>query len=421
MTGRADSRSAARDIARRVLADVDEVSRISAPGSGVTRVAYTAEDAAARLWFRDRCREYGLDFSVDTVGNCFAALPGTPKTPLLLGSHLDSVPAGGRYDGVVGVMLGLELTRYFSAVSPELPLCAASFACEESTRFGFGTIGSNWLEGSVDVDSRPPLTDRSGQTLAEVLKRAGISEMGAPSAAYRSRDFRGLIEVHIDQGTVLTSMGARVAVVDVIAGVERTELTWRGQAAHSGGQWREDRHDALTAAASFIVEANQWWRDADPQGRKVQLTVGSLSVEPNSPNTVPGKVTAVVDIRSPDPVMMDTAAEEVAALASEAAQRNRTTVDRRALGRSAPLRMDQTLVSCLTSAAERAGAAIPSAVSLAGHDALVLGRSIPTGMLLLANPSGISHASAEALDSEALGIAVRILIDALPEVVKRTS
>lgn len=404
-------------LARRVLDDVDEVSRISAPGPGVTRIAYTPEDAAARRWFHQRCKQSGLRFEVDAIGNCYGwTVAATARRPLLIGSHLDSVPAAGRYDGIVGVMVGLELARWVTEAELDLPIVAASFAGEESTRFGFGTVGSGWVSGELRLDGDDPRVDRDGVPLRQVVAEARIDELG-PVSERTIHDFIGLVEVHIDQGTVLTTEGVRVGSVDTIWGVDRLEIVWNGETAHSGGRWREDRRDALVAACGFVVEANDWWSGADPRGRELQLTIGSLTVEPNSPNTVAGSVRAIVDTRAPSLASIERSTKEIVSIAEAGASRRGVTVSTRHLGRSRPLQVDGGIAGKLGEAADRLGLVLPAVPSLAGHDALVIGRHIPAGMLLVANPTGISHAPAEGLDAAGLEEALAILRESLPSVI----
>jgi hydantoinase/carbamoylase family amidase len=400
-------------LARRVLDDIEEVAQISAPGPGVSRIAYTREDALSRVWFKDRCERYGLRFEVDAIGNCYGWTPSaSSRRPLLVGSHLDSVPSAGRYDGIVGVMVGLELARWVTAGELSLPIVAASFACEESTRFGFGTIGSGWLAGEVALEGAGAPVDREGIPLAHVVSGALIEEVG-PVVERRIEDFLGLLEVHVDQGTIVTAVGARVGAVDTIWGVDRLEVTWSGQTAHSGGQWREDRRDALVAACGFVVAADAWWSTADPAGRQLQLTIGSLRVEPNSPNTVAGTVTAIVDTRASSLEMMTRSVREVVELAEAGTSRG-VEVSTQHLGRSRPLEVDRSLAATLGDAAGRAGLRLPAVPSLAGHDALVIGRHLPAAMILVANPTGISHAPEEDLDPVGLEQALAIMVEVLP-------
>ena len=414
MTADFDHRSAARAVVRRVKDDLEELAAISAPGPGTSRLAYGPEDAEARHWFKDRCDRYGLSFQADEVGNCFASMPGSQSArSLLMGSHLDSVPGGGRYDGTVGVVFGLEMARFFYERDRSLPLVVASFACEESTRFGFGTLGSRFLIGDLSMDSFSIVTDRYGQTLDAVLANSGIDEL-KPSPITFPDTFGSYLEVHIDQGTLLTSVGARIGIVSTIAGVHRTEFRWLGETAHSGARWRDDRRDALLAASSFIVGLNKWWRAVDPKGTRLQLTVGSFSVHPNSPNTVPGEVTMIVDLRSTEATVMDQSFAHLRQQAESVGSGHGVTVEIRDLGRSEPRVMDNEVIGVLEASAGRVGVEAPSCISLAGHDALVIGRRLQTGMLLLANPTGISHAPTESVDDDALFECALVVLEALP-------
>jgi N-carbamoyl-L-amino-acid hydrolase len=317
-------------------------------------------------------------------------------------------------------MVGLELARWITECELDLPVVAVSFACEESTRFGFGTVGSGWLAGEVALEGPDMPLDRQGAPLAEVVAQSGIGDAG-PAVERRVEDFLGLLEVHIDQGTILTSLGAHVGAVDTIWGVDRLELTWSGQTAHSGGRWREDRRDALLAACGFVVAADAWWSAVDPAGRHLQLTVGSLRVEPNSPNTVAGIATAIVDARAPSLETIVRSAQEVIGLAEAQATSQDVVLSTRHLGRSRPLQVDHALAGILKDSASRAGHQLPNVPSLAGHDALVIGRHAPTAMILIANPTGISHAPQEELDPEGLEQAFSVMVEALPATIENLS
>lgn len=407
----------AKAVALAASADLDELSRFSAPGPGVSRLAYGDEDARARRWFKEQCERIGLSFRADSVGNCLGFMPGyEDQRPLLIGSHLDSVLGGGRYDGTLGVVLGLKVIEWFMDKGASLPLAVANFACEESTRFGFGSIGSRFLVGDLIEDAFEVVVDLQGQSLGIILASAGFEELGGAVNGARV-DFRGYVEVHIDQGTTLTSMEARLAVVTRIAGVHRTEFIWTGEEAHSGGRVRSERRDALVAAADFIVRANKEWEETYPDERSLAFTIGRLSVEPNGPNTVPGRVDMVLDIRSVDLHLMERMRQRLGDIAEEVADQHRVAVLAENLGQVDPVSMDARLVETFEQAAVRVGVTSPQCVSLAGHDALVLGQTIPAGMLLLANPTGISHAPEESVDDQAVIDCALVLMEAIPDLI----
>jgi hydantoinase/carbamoylase family amidase len=404
----------AEAIAAAILRDLDELATLSAPGRGVTRLAFGSEDAGAREWFKRRCDELELTFRVDRVGNCFGFPPRSEeRKPILVGSHLDSVPGGGAYDGALGVVAGLRLAEWCLEHRPEVPVAVASFACEESSRFGFGSIGSRYFAGELEESAFADILDTEGCALSELLDDAGLSALG-PTSTVRPSDFRGYVEAHIDQGTTLTSAGATLGVVSAIAGVQRTRIVWTGEAAHSGGRLRSDRRDALLAAAEFVVRANDAWCEAFPDEQSLALTVGRLTVEPNRPNTVAGRVEMIVDVRSADSALTGAMLRRLDGLMSEVAGGRRVDVASEELGRSEGLAMDESVARALDEAAAAVDGAPARCVSLAGHDALVLGRVIPAGMLLLANPSGISHAPEEDVDHRAVVDCVAALAEALP-------
>lgn len=412
-----NTREDAKTLALRSKADLAVLSRISAPGPGVSRLAYSKEDAEARLWFKNECDRIGLVVREDAVGNCIGWIPASEnQRPLLIGSHLDSVLGGGPYDGALGVVLGLRVIEWHIAQGASLPLAVANFACEESTRFGFGSIGSRFLVGDLSEDSLGDFVDSEGQSLRSVVASTGLQHLGGIVNG-SNVDFRGYLEVHIDQGTTLTSMNATLGVVTRIAGVHRTELVWTGEEAHSGGRLRSDRRDALVAAAEFIVEANDEWKEAFRDERSLAFTIGRLTVEPNGPNTVPGRVEMVLDVRSADLHLMESMLQRLRRIAERVAREHRVDVRAEVLGQVDPVSMDARLVTTLDHAAARAKVRSPECISLAGHDALVIGASIPAGMLLLANPTGISHAPDESVDEQAMVDCAAVLMEAIPELV----
>src|SRR5438067_2490543 len=212
---------------QRVLADLEHLATLSAPGPGVTRLAFSREDAQARRWFEQRCADLGLRFEMDPIGNCFGWSSGAQRArPLLVGSHLDSVIHGGAYDGIVGVVLALEVARRVVAEQPKVPIGVVSFACEESTRFGIGCVGSRHLMGELTEEVRAGMRDRDGLSLEEVLAAAELrpSRRIVPDESF----IKGFLEVHIDQGTILSSSDYGFGLVDTIVGVHRTVFTFTG-------------------------------------------------------------------------------------------------------------------------------------------------------------------------------------------------
>ena len=402
-------------IARTALQAVEEIARLSSSTEGITRVAYSAEDMAAREWFRSYCERIGLEFSMDGVGNCFGSIAPARSPYLLIGSHLDSVIRGGRFDGVLGVCLGLALAQHYRHIESSLPLVVASFACEESTRFGFGSVGSRFFVGDLSEADLELVADPEGRTLLSYLDEAGLERTPPGRGTPRAGDAAAYLETHIDQGSMLRTMQTRLGLVTRIAGVQRIRISWIGEAAHSGARLRSERKDALLAASLLVVRLNEIWHDVDPEGAgRLALTVGRLDVQPNSPNTVPGMVELVIDLRGESGELMSSTAATVKDLCAALAEQTGCVYRWEELGVVAAAPMAEPVVNVLEESAGRRQAEWKRCISLAGHDASVLSRSIPTAMVLLANPAATSHAPEESVDPEALEQCVDLLLDALP-------
>lgn len=400
------------DLRRDVLRDLHDLELISAPGRGVTRLGYTTWDSNARTWFEERAATAGLHFRVDRYGNTYGATPAAATSrSVLVGSHLDSVFNAGPYDGALGVVASLHLAAESWREDPGVALTVVSFACEESTQFGFGSIGSHALAGVLDGDALAALRNRDGASLGSLLSQAGLADLPDESGQLANR-YSCFVELHIDQGTLLTNAGARVGLVTQIAGIVRLQVAFEGEASHSGARRRSDRRDAVVAAARFITDINDHWARVDPAGTRVQLTVGQMNVHPNSPNTVPGRAVLIVDIRSGSDDALDGFTEDIKHIASTSA--SSVGVEMSELEHTMPLKMDPGVMEVLATAADELGIETHPCISLAGHDAQIVGRVIPTAMLLLANPSGLSHSPAESVDHEAIAEALAICLLALP-------
>lgn len=405
--------------AERVLGDLRRLEEMSDSDTGVTRLGYTEMDHRARAWFIEQCRELGLTVEVDPVGNVFGwGKSAGGNRRILMGSHLDSVVGGGAFDGTVGVTVGLEVVRRLLERDPDLPVGVANFACEESTRYGVGCIGSRYLMGLLDMDDLDELVDNDGLSALHAINAGSFTG----SKIDVGDDFvAGYVEVHIDQGSLLTSMGCKIGIVDAIAGVDRISMEWTGESSHSGGRRRFERRDALLAAAQFVVEANRLWEEIEQEEGEasVAITVGKLDVRPNGPNTVAGHVHLIADVRSSDDGRLSQTADRLTAAAREVARSHRVELRAESMGRFDPVPMDPGLTRVLEAAAADLQIDGRTAPSLSGHDAMILGRRFPVALLLLPNPTGISHAPDEAVDAAALAQVCDLLEAALPKMLER--
>jgi len=402
-----------RTDAARVVADLGTLAAISDPGPGVTRVAYTARDAEGREWFARRCETLGLRFEIDRYGNCFGWARGCDARPaVLLGSHLDSVRQAGAYDGVLGVLVAFEVARAALERDPDAPVAVVSYACEESSRFGIGAIGSRLLLGDLSEEALDAQVDLEGTTLRDVLDRAGL-DANATSSFEVSR-IACFVEVHIDQGSSLAD-GSDVGIVTAIAGCVRVKFGFGGEAAHSGAHSRARRRNALLGAARFIAAAEELWTELEARDEVATITVGWIENAPNAPNSVAGRTDLVVDLRAPDPGVLRSAHGELQcrARAIAAGAGLELTVD--TLGYIEPVTMAPWLVDRLAREAGAQGIGHRLLPSLAGHDAEIVGTRIPTVMLFVANPNEVSHSPAEAMDEQSLAHTLALLDGALDD------
>ncbi|GCD20015.1 Zn-dependent hydrolase [Cellulomonas algicola] len=382
---------------RRAWADLAPVGRAD-DGRGYARFAWTRDDHTLREWFAGEATARGLDLVVDRAGNQWAWWGDPDATPgLVTGSHLDSVPGGGAFDGPLGVVSGLAALDVLGArgVQPSRPLGVACFVDEEGARFGVACAGSRLITGVLDADRARGLRDADGTTMADALRAAGRdpSTVGPdPEALARVGAF---VELHVEQGRGLVHSGAAVGVGRMIWPHGRWRVELRGEANHAGTTPLADRRDPMLDLAAFV----QHVRTAAVEAGAL-ATVGKVRVEPNGVNAIPSQVTAWLDVRAEDEARVRAvlAALTSWALAEESwtpvtwfdadlADEVATVLGARGTGPSGP------------TGGTRSDVRAPVLGTGAGHDAGILAAAgVPTTMLLVRNPTGVSHAPAEDAD-----------------------
>ena len=348
-----------------------------AASGGYRRFAWTAEDAELREWFAGEAAARGLDVVEDRAGNVWAWW-GSGAPGLVLGSHLDSVPDGGAYDGPLGVVssfAAVDLLRE-RGWQPARPVGIAMFGDEEGARFGVACAGSKILTGALAADRAAGLRDGDGTTMAEAVRRAGRAPLGPdPEALARIGTY---VELHVEQGVGLADLDRPVGVAAEIWSHGRWRLDLPGEANHAGTTRLSDRHDPMLTLAATVLAA----RNAAAM-RGCVATVGKVAVEPNGVNAIPSLVTAWLDARGPDPRQVHDVVAEVAAAAGVQAGEESftpaTVFDPVLAGRLSGLLGDAPV--------------LPTG---AGHDAGVLATAgVPAAMLFVRNPTGVSHSPAE--------------------------
>lgn len=378
----------------RVEADMAELGQIGRrPTGGMQRLAWTEEEFAAKTFLTGRLEALGLAPELDEAANVWADLGQGEGPALVIGSHLDTVPEGGRYDGALGVMAALEVVRLLvesgRPLRRRVRLCA--FTDEEGARFGTGLFGSTALAGDADMDHLAAVTDRQGVSLSEAMAARGKHLERLPDAPRRLVDAAAYLELHIEQGPRLERMGRDVGLVTTITGIHQVRYRFLGEANHAGTTAIGDRRDALLPAAQTALAVRRAVEGAD--GRAV-ATVGYLDALPGAANVVPGEARMAVEVRSPDSALMDEIHREIAAEAREAAGgRVEVRIDEGHLAH--PADMDRLWRERLRAQATAIGEEAVDLVSWAGHDAGALARVLPAAMVFVPSHDGVSHAPTE--------------------------
>jgi beta-ureidopropionase / N-carbamoyl-L-amino-acid hydrolase len=368
------------------------------PAGGWTRLAWTDADRAARAWFRSEAEARGLAVEQDRAGNLWAWWGGPAAgqgEAVAVGSHLDTVPGGGAYDGALGVVSGLvavgELAR--RGVEPARPVAVVAFADEEGGRFGVPTFGSRLLAGALDPADLLDRADQDGVTVAAALAGAGLDPQAVGSEPERLARLAAFVELHVEQGRGLADLGQPVALGSAIWPHGRWRLTLTGEANHAGTTRLADRRDPMLGLAAAVLAA----RAAATELGAV-ATVGRVLVEPNAGNAVAGRVTAWLDARAERDQTLDWLVTAFQTAVEEAAGRNRLAADLRVESRSPAVAFDRDLTARLAACLRDRGLAPPELATAAGHDAGALAAAVPTAMLFVRNPTGASHTPAEAAD-----------------------
>jgi N-carbamoyl-L-amino-acid hydrolase len=394
----------------RLLADLRTLSTIGGQADGgVDRLAWSEADLAARRWFAERIREAGLEARVDEALNVFGHLPGSTGPWLLTGSHLDSVPHGGRLDGAYGAVAGLEVLR--TMVESGDPLAAhvevVGFADEEGVRFGTGLIGSLALTGELDLDRLREERDWEGVPIRQVIASAGREVDRMLDAQQHRHAIAAFLELHIEQGPRMEADAVDLAVVTGIVGVHREQVRVIGTQNHAGTTPFPLRHDAGRAAARAAAGLRELVEAIDPEA---VANIGVMQFDPGGVNVIPGRASFTLEVRHLEQRVVDRIVEtfntNLETICAEEGCRSETEL----LSWVPPARMDREQIALLEAACEELGRKPARLWSGAGHDAAILARHVPTGMLFVPSIGGVSHSPQENTSDEHLVLGAMALL-----------
>lgn len=398
-----------------VVARLAELAHIGRHETGISRGLATPAERSARELFAAWARDGGYGLTQDRVGNLFACRPGAraDAAPLLVGSHLDTVPTGGAYDGAYGVVAALCALESLDArgLTTQHPIEAVAWVGEEGSRFPLGCLGSCVFAGLIAESEALALLDDEGISLAVALAASDGGLLGEVPLR-RDRRVAAYLELHVEQGPVLERAGVTLGIVTAIAGQRRYRAVVDGISGHAGTVPMAGRTDALCAAAELMLALEAAARRLGD----CVVTVGRVIVEPNGTNVIPGRVSFSIDARSPDDARLDAIEDALDAAAFDVRQRRSVAVATQRLELSVPTPMDPLLRQALRRAAERFEPRALDVASGAGHDARSLAQVAPAAMLFVPSIGGRSHVDAERTDDADLERGVEALAAALVEV-----
>ncbi|MGJ3354950.1 Zn-dependent hydrolase [Providencia sp. Je.9.19] len=385
----------------------------SPKNKGITRLAYTEEDQSAHNYMMEIMREAGFSVRQDAIGNVFCRLSGKRRDlPAVgTGSHLDTVPDGGAYDGALGVFAGFYALTQFEPEQLTRDLELIIFRAEESSRFGFSCIGSKVLLGAVDRNKWALNQDDTGSNFFEVLDNNGYKSNEIEACELSDDYFSAFVELHIEQGKRLEFEEKTIGIVNGIAAPTRYSVQVKGHADHSGATPMYQRHDALVASAAIIDDLNRAACKESVWG--TVGTIGKLNVYPNSMNVIPGEVKFLVDVRGIESESIKRVTNSLKDSISKSEQDNNVTIDIREISSELPVKLNNDICHIIEKHCIEKDIKYMTMLSGAGHDTMNLAKKFPTAMIFTPSKDGISHHPDEFTDFNDIIIAANLLKDTL--------
>src|ERR1700733_8822151 len=399
----------------RLLSEIDILASFSeAEAPAVTRIVFTPTDLKARAWMKARCDEAGLTVRQDAVGNTFARWNGSdPSVPAVgTGSHIDAIPNAGKYDGVVGVLGGLEAIRALQrdGFRPRHSIELLLLTSEEPTRFGIGCIGSRMLSAGLSADAARKLKDTDGASGDEVRRQAGMT--GELEQAPLARGYyKAWVELHIEQGPLLERDRVPLGIVTKIAAPASARITIEGSGGHAGGVVMPDRRDALCAASELILAVEDAARTTGSIDSVA--TVGICDVFPGAVNSIPSRVGLSLDVRDTDLARRDGVIQQIESASKELASKRKVSISTELLNADAPADCAAIVIDALARSAEKHKIAAQRMISRAYHDSLFISRIAPVAMLFIPCRHGYSHRPDEYASPEDIARGTLVLAETL--------
>lgn len=381
------------DLKERYEALFNKINQYNSGEIGLTRIAYTNEEQTCTHAFMRMCKDQHMDIRMDQCGNVIARREGRKKDlpPVVMGSHLDTVYQGGKYDGIVGVTAALEVIKRFNekGIETDHPIEVISFACEESARFGVSTIGSKAMAGLFEKEKYRHLKDRDGITMEKALALCALDYDSIHQASRVNEKFKAFFELHIEQGPVLINQNKKIGIVTGIAAPVRFLIKVIGKASHSGTTPMIMRHDALLGASEIALELEKAAKKE--QEHETVATVGVLNLENGAMNVVPGEVELKVDIRSTSVESRKRVLDHLYETISAVQMNRQLEIVYTKISEEEPVPLSTEIKDVLKRKCEENNLSYQIMQSGAGHDAMNMAKLCPTGMIFIPSVDGLSH------------------------------
>lgn len=395
----------------RLMETLHILNELGETDRGIERVAYTYEEYIAKQYLMREGTLLGLETEIDAAGNVIVRLPGADDSlpPVIIGSHLDTIYQGGRYDGLLGVVAGFEIIRSIkeAEIRTQHPIELIGFTCEESSRFNFATLGSKVMMNKVDLATLENLQDRNGVSLREAVKEQGLELDQFPQADQSNRRVKAFYELHIEQGPKLIKENKQIGIVTGIAAPLRLAIHISGKSSHSGTTGMKNRRDALLAAAELSLAVEEAGLLEDEY--ETVATVGVLDISPRAMNVVPGSASLKVDIRSIYADSRERVLERIKEKAEQIEKKRATPISMEIIQNDDPVMMDEDLAQSVAATCEEVGVSYMFMASGAGHDAMNTASRWPATLIFVPSVDGLSHHPDEFTEEKDIEIGVTVL------------
>ena len=407
---------------QRIKHHLEQLAQFTAtPGQGTTRMSYSQQDKQARDYLKTEMQKIGLQVREDAIGNIIGHLAGseTNLPPVMIGSHFDSVPNGGAFDGPAGIVMALEVATRFQQqnLKPRYPIEVVALVEEEGASFGNGLLASRAMAGKVSTFDLENMFDDQGISAAQRMNDAGFNANNVASVIRKPGDLKAFIELHIEQGPILEQAGEDVGLVDVIVGISQLTVTIQGKAGHAGTTPMTHRADALLAASKVIQHIPQFALNA---GEATVATVGKLHVLPNGANVIPNKVIFTVDVRSKNETKLLLVLEQIKTAVKSLDDDGITTTVEQPLYVK-PTELNSTIHQLLQENSQKLGLKSRTMVSGAGHDAMIFAGFTDVGLVFVPSRNGLSHHPDEWTDYAQIEKGVDVIVETIKQLTEAES